>query len=110
MFQALDLSSLFFNNFNIMYIILLVELLVSGVLLGVSKLANSPKVSRVGKYLLKQGFLTLVIFSALNIAVSAAIHWKYSSPSDSMYSFSSVCLYLALTVLLVTVLGLELSE
>ena len=110
MIQELDLFSLFLNNFNIMYIILLVELLVSGVLFAVSKLVKSPKVKKVAMFLLKQGLLTLVMFSSLNIAVSAGMHWKYSSPSDSMYALSSACLYLGLALCLATVLGLELAK
>ena len=110
MIRELDLFSLFLNNFNIMYILLLAELLISGVLFGVSKLVKSPRLKTVAKFLLKQGLLTLVMFSSLNIAVSAGMHWKYSSPSDAMYALSSACLYLGLGLCLATVLALELTQ
>ena len=53
MIRELDLFSLFLNNFNIMYILLLAELLISGVLFGVSKLVKSPRLKTVAKFLLK---------------------------------------------------------
>ena len=61
-----------------MYLILVIELFISLIMLVVSKIIASSRLNTISKYLLKQGFLTLIIFSSFNIAVSTGLHWKYA--------------------------------
>lgn len=61
-----------------------------------AKLASSKKAKRVGKSLLKQGSLTILVFSALLIGFGAGLHWKYANTEDDLYILSSVGLYTGL--------------
>ena len=69
----------FLNNCNIMIFVLVAELLVGLALFFIGKLMVSKKPLYVGKLLLKQGFLTLIIFNSFNISFSAGVEWKYDS-------------------------------
>lgn len=53
--------------------------------------------------LLKQGFLTLVMFNIFNISYSAGIHWRYADSNDPNYFINSLALYLSLLGALITV-------
>jgi hypothetical protein len=44
----------------------------------VSKIKDNLKLFRVSKRLLKQGFITIVLFNIFNISYSAGIHFKYA--------------------------------
>ena len=111
MMEYMEISSLFLNNINIMLFITLGELIVSGCIILVGHVITKQKVKRFGKYLIKQGFLTLALFSIFNISFSAATQWKYAdSTQDEYYYISSVLLYLSLISILGIVIALEVTK
>jgi hypothetical protein len=64
---------------------------------------------KIALRLMKQGFITFVIFNIFNISFSAGVHWKYANPNDDGYIFSSIILYGTITAMIVAVFALELS-
>lgn len=60
--------------------------------------------------LLKQGFITLVLFNIFNIAYSAGVHWKYAVPTDEGYILSSIVLFGTLAAMVISVAAMELTE
>ena len=80
--QKMDMSGSFINNCNVMLLVLFGELLVSLAMYIVSKITRSDKLRKLSLRFLKQGFVTLILFNAFNIAFSAGVHWKYASPND----------------------------
>ena len=106
---SLNLASSFINNFNIMYLLLVAELLIGLILFSLSKCCYySLKI--IGINLIKQGFLTLILFNCLNIAFSAGLHWKYATESDPSYILSSVALYIVLISVFIVFLCLEITS
>lgn len=105
-YKDMNVASSFINNCNIMLLVLFGELLISIVTYVVGKLIHSTTTQKVGLRLLKQGFVTLVLFNILNISFSAGVHWKYASPSDPSYTVSSILLYGTLTAMVVTVFAM----
>ena len=92
-----------------MYILLAVEFIVGIVLLIISKVFSIKKGRKIGKHLLKEGFLTLILFNIFNISFSAGLHWKYAeSTSDSISS--TILLYAILAIILFTFLALETTK
>jgi hypothetical protein len=78
----MDVAGNFLNNCNIMIFILYGELILSLALYLIAKKVQNVKFLKVSLRLLKQGFITLVLFNILNIAFSAGIHWKYAAAGD----------------------------
>ena len=76
------MSGSFINNCNVMLLVLFGELLVSLAMYIVSKITRSDKLRKLSLRFLKQGFVTLVLFNAFNIAFSAGVHWKYAPSND----------------------------
>ena len=76
--SCLSISSSFLNNFNIMYLLLLAEPVIAIFFLIASFFLNSTSLKTIGIRLLKEGFLTLILFNCFNIAFSAGVHWKYA--------------------------------
>jgi hypothetical protein len=69
----------FINNCNIMLVLLLGELVIAGVMYFVGRFTYSKKILVISRILLKQGFITLVVFTSFNISFSAGIHLKYAN-------------------------------
>jgi hypothetical protein len=46
------------------------------------KIIQNDKLKKLALRLLKQGFITLVLFNIFNISFSAGVHWKYANPTD----------------------------
>ena len=44
----------------------------------VAKVKGIKKLKKVARFILKELFITFIMFSSLNIAASAALHWKYA--------------------------------
>ena len=65
-----------------MYLLLVVELVLAVFIVIFSFIFNSKGMKNVGMRLLKEGFLTLIMFNCFNIAFSSGIHWKYAETSD----------------------------
>jgi hypothetical protein len=59
--------------------------------------------------LLKQGFITLVLFNIFNISFSAGVHFKYASPSDDGYILSSILLYGTIISMVAATFAMELT-
>lgn len=87
-----------------MLLVMFVELLVSLAIWAVGKIKKSENVLKLGQRLLKEGFITLVMFNTFNIAFSAGIHWKYSKFIDFSYLVSSFVLYLAITAIISSII------
>jgi hypothetical protein len=74
-----------------------------------SKIAKNDKLKTVSLRLLKQGFVTLILFNIFNISFSAGVHWKYASPNDDNYIMSTLILVGTLLAAVVSVLAMELT-
>jgi hypothetical protein len=74
-----------------------------------SKIAKNDKLKTVSLRLLKQGFVTLILFNIFNISFSAGVHWKYASPNDDSYIISTLILVGTLLAAVVSVLAMELT-
>ena len=73
----MQVSSLFLNNLNIMLILTVGLFLISLSLIGIGSYHKVSNCKKVGKRLLKEGIITLVLFNIFNISFSAGIYWKY---------------------------------
>jgi hypothetical protein len=78
--SSLGIKSLFLNNCNVMLGLITIELIVTGVLFAVAHFVKSvsKKVSTSAKYLIKEVFLTLMMFNAFNMAFGVGIHFHYA--------------------------------
>ena len=78
--SSLGIKALFLNNCNVMLLIIVVEVIAAGVLLGVTKLVSSvsAKLASISKYLIKEGLLTLMMFNSFNIAFGVGVHFTYA--------------------------------
>lgn len=108
--EKLDLDSDFINNFNVMYLLMILVLVIAIVVWIVGRFCAWDKFKVVGIFLLKEVFLTLLIFNSFNIAFSAGLHWTYADPSSEFYVISSIALYAALLMIVIVTLCLELSD
>ena len=101
----MQMHTSFYDNFNVMFFILLGCFLLSLTLLLLAKLCQVRLLKKVGWYLLQEGLLSLVLFSTFDICFSAGIHWQYADSSSNSYVSSSLVLYSSLCLLLL-MLGL----
>lgn len=74
----MGVSGSFLNNCNIMITILFGELILSLIVFLAGKLLKSYNIKKIGLTLLKQGFITVVLFNIFNVTFSAGIHFKYA--------------------------------
>ena len=93
-----------------MFLLLLAEPVVAAFLLIVSFLFNSKTLKKIGIHLLKEGFLTLILFNCFNFAFSAGVHWKYANVSDEYYLLSSLSLYLCLSFIVIVIFLVQLAK
>ena len=89
-----------------MLMLLFVELTMSFSVYLIGKFTGKPKLQKIGLYFLKQGFITLVLFNAFNIAFSAGIHLKLANPSDAGYVASSVILFITLICIVLSIFAM----
>jgi hypothetical protein len=61
---------------------------------------------KLAKRLLKQGFITLVLFNVFNIAFSAGVNWKFSDPSQASYPFDIVAIVVCIVVITISSMAL----
>ena len=107
----MEVRSLFLNNYNIIFFLTLFLLLSAFILLVIGHFCLCKKLTKAGKYLIKPGLLTLLIFSSFNISFAAGIQWKYASTSqDFDYIISSICLYLSLILIMAVIVGFLFSS
>lgn len=89
-----------------MLFVLFGELIIALTIFIVGKIVKNKKVIKLALRLLKQGFVTLVLFNIFNIAFSAGVHWKYASPTDEGYVLSSVILFGTLAAMVISVVAM----
>jgi hypothetical protein len=101
--SSLGIKSLFLNNCNIMLGLITIELIVTGVLFAVAHFVKSvsKKVSTAAKYLIKEGFLTLMMFNSFNMAFGVGIHFHYADSSNNSYAVSSFAAVVSVILLLI---------
>ena len=92
-----------------MLFILFGELIFSLIVYVAGKLASNEKAQKIGKRLLKQGFITLVLFNIFNISFSAGVHLKYADPKDEGYFYSSILLFTTIAAMIISVVVMELT-
>ena len=100
----MQMHTSFYENFNVMFFILLGCFLLSLTLLLLAKLCQVRLLKKVGWYLLQEGLLSLVLFSTFDICFSAGIHWQYADSSSNSYVSSSLVLYSSLCLLMLGLL------
>ena len=81
--QSLRYKSSFISNINIMFLILLGQLMISGFIMILAKRVSF--LSKINRLFFQQVFLTLFLFNSFNISFSAALHFKYAKPKDTKY-------------------------
>ena len=108
--SEMGIYSSFVNNFNIMYLLMIIELLIGLIFRVVGGNFGWKLGKKIGVHLLKEGFLTLLMFSALNVGFSAGIHWKYAESTESSYIFSSIGLYVAFVIFFIMIICLEATS
>ena len=89
-----------------MIFVLYGELFLSLVLYLIAKKVQNSTLFKVTLRLLKQGFITLVLFNIFNISFSAGIHWKYASAQDEYYTISSFFLIATLVAIVVAIIAM----
>lgn len=77
-FQLLNFSTNILNNCNIMFFVMIGELVISLFLYLISKLTLIHKLNRLSLHMLKQGFITILLFNIFNLSFSAGAHLKFS--------------------------------
>jgi hypothetical protein len=77
--SSLGIDSLFINNCNLMFFLIITEVAVAGILFGLSHFVSkfAGKLGKISKYLIKEGLLTLMMFNAFNIAFGVGIHFHF---------------------------------
>lgn len=78
--SSLGIKALFLNNCNVMLALIWGEVIVAGILYFSSNLIKNyaKKFSKISKYLIKEGLLTLMMFNCFNIAFGVGIHFEYA--------------------------------
>lgn len=75
-----------------MILLLFAELILGFILYLIAKKLAKESIKIIGIRLLKQGFITLVLFNIFNISYSAGIHWKYANLNDEGFAWGSILL------------------
>lgn len=104
--SAMSYKSLFLNNFNVMLALPLIVLTLSLIIYLVGKFKpNGEKLVKMSKHLVKEYFLTVVVFSLYNISFSAGVQFQYPSQGSSQFindlvALASLCLPISVVCLL----------
>lgn len=73
-------------------------------------MAHSGKAYTIGLNLLKQGFITILLFNAFNISFSAGVHIKYANKDDRNYGISTAAMVLAMVSMVVATILMEFTS
>ena len=65
------------------------------------------KINYIGSRLLKQGFITFLLFNLFNIGYSVGIHFLYAEPSDEGYVFSVIVIVVILGFICLSLICME---
>ena len=87
-----------------MFVLMVGELIISFVLYVISKLALLEKLNSISSHMLKQGFLTILMFNIFNLSFSAGAHLKFAQYNETAY-IEGVAL-IVVSVLLCVMAGL----
>jgi hypothetical protein len=80
--------------------------MISIIILLIAKKIQNEKLIKVSMILLKQGFMTLILFNIFNIAFSAGVHFKYANPADDSYGVSIFIIIAILLFIVVSVFAM----
>ena len=83
-FESLGVNALFLNNCNVMLGMILAVAFLAGILYMLSRAITSMSstLGSISKRLIKEGVLTLVMFSAFNIGFGVGTHFEYADPTS----------------------------
>lgn len=99
----------FLNNCNLMYFLLIFELFISVLLFIIHKISRFEKLRDVSLRLMKQGFVTLLIFNCYNFSFSTGTHFNYSEAGLN-YWIGVFMIVLFLVLLTGSIFGLLFSN
>lgn len=68
-----------------MFFLMLAQLILSFLLYLIAKLTLQYKVEKLGLKMLKQGFITLLMFNIFNLSFSAGAHLKFAEYNEDAY-------------------------
>lgn len=91
-------------------VLLLGELILGFVLWLIGQLVRRFSVKKIGLRLLKQGFVTLLIFNLFNIGFSAGVHWKYADKSADGYTWSLIVMSVVFLATIITIMMMQLTD
>lgn len=95
-----------------MFIIVMIVILVSFILYGVTYLCKNcaPSLYSISKRLFKEVLLTLILFNCFNFAYSAGLHFSYADKNDDLYVLGTVAAVCTIVLPLVMMIVLQLTE
>jgi hypothetical protein len=70
----------------------------------------APTLYAVARRMIKEVLLTLILFNCFNFAYSAGLHFRYSSPDDSLYVLGTVAAVMTLVLQVAMAVGLLVTE
>lgn len=108
--EYMKVNSTFLNNCNIMMILLLGELIFGFVLYLIGQLVRRFGIKKIGLRLLKQGFVTLLIFNLFNIGFSAGVHWKYADRNAEGNTWSIIVMSIVFLATFTTIMMMQLTD
>lgn len=107
-FSEIGFSPYFINNFNVMFIVMLCELLLSFVLFSIAKILRSPTLLKVSFRFFKQVFIFLIIFNSFNIAYSGGLQLRFVDENSSMiYILSNLVLIVSFIGIICAVYAMQ---
>lgn len=106
--DLIEYDSLFLNNCGFMLGILVLELIIAGIFYAIG--LAIPVFLTISKRLLKEGFLTLILFNSFNFAYGSGVHFRYANPNHQMYLVNSICAVLSLAVPVVIMVALAFTH
>lgn len=103
--KEIDYYPSFLDNFNLMFLILFAEIFLAILFYITSKIASpaGKKLITFSNKLLKEVFLTLILFNCFNISYASAIYFKFSGSMEVMSmvaSLLSIGAMIAMTVMI----------
>lgn len=107
--SILRLSVLFINNCNLMVFLLFLHLSICLITFLISRRLRSNRLRSVCLTFLKQGFITLLLFSLFNLSYSTGLDYRYAVPSDEGYLLSKVFMGATLATITIFCFALEVS-
>ena len=106
---AIDYGISFISNINVMFLLLICELILGLLLHFVG--AKVAFLKKVSKFMLQEVFLTLFLFSSFNIAFSAGLHFKYATPASTQYyELSTLAAVLGVLTYLIILFCFQFAE